>query len=136
MRLLVALGMGTSMLLAQTTMIKDPKHHLLWEDLPHTKETKLTYKEAQSYCSELTLGGFDDWRVPTLKELLTIVDYHRYKPALKAPFGYVEAESSYWTSTPYVGDSSTRWVVNFKDGATSDASENYDRYVRCVREMR
>lgn len=134
MRLLLISGLMSVALFAETTMIQDPAHHLMWEDTPHVKETKVNYAEAKRYCSELTLGKHTDWRLPTLKELLTIVDYRRYKPAIKKPFAYVEDESSYWTTTLYIGDSGSRWVVNFKDGATSDASENYDRYVRCVRD--
>ena len=133
MRLLLLLSLTTLILSAEATMIKDPKYRLMWEDTPHVKETKLNYTQAKTYCAELDLGGFHDWRVPTLKELLTIVDYRRYKPATVEPFKYVEEESSYWTTTLYIGESGSRWVINFKDGATSDASEIYDRYLRCVR---
>jgi len=136
MRSLLVFCVAAAALFAETTMVKDPKHGLLWEDTPHVKETKVNYTQAKAYCKELDLGGFHDWRVPTLHELLTIVDYRRYKPALKKPLAYVEDESSYWTTTLYIGDSGSRWVVNFKDGATSDASENYDRYVRCVRKIK
>lgn len=133
MRYLLLLSASTLLLFAEATILKDPKYHLMWEDTPHAKETKLNYAQAKTYCRELDLGGFHNWRVPTLKELLTIVDYRRYKPAIIEPFKYVEEESSYWTTTLYIGESGSRWVVNFEDGATSDASETYDRYGRCVR---
>jgi len=134
MRTLLIAGLISVAVFAETSMVKDPARHLMWEDTPHTKETKVNYFQAKHYCSELKLGKYNDWRVPTLMELLSIVDYRRYKPAIKKPLSYVEEESSYWTTTLYIGDSGSRWVVNFKDGATSDASENYDRYVRCVRD--
>lgn len=116
-------------------IIKDPKKGLMWEDTIHAGEIKVNFKEAMQYCKDLRLGKFDDWRVPTLFELLSIIDFKRYKPAIKKPFKYVEDTGSYWTTTLYVGDKNERWVVSFKDGTTGDADESYERYVRCVRKL-
>src|SRR5215471_9120552 len=33
-----------------------------------------TFAEASSYCVELVLGGMDGWRLPSLTELLTLID--------------------------------------------------------------
>ncbi|WP_428739071.1 hypothetical protein [Sulfurimonas sp.] len=37
---------------------------LMWEDTDHTRLVTLTWSEADTYCSDLTLGGYDDWRLP------------------------------------------------------------------------
>jgi hypothetical protein len=126
------IGLTITALSAYAAMVKDPRTGLLWEDTPHTT-TKITHPKAQAYCRDLKLGGYDDWRLPTVKELLSIVDYTRYKPALPTAFAYVEEEGFYWSSTVYADDSDEYWGVNFKDGASSEAAEYYDRYVRCVR---
>ena len=34
-----------------------------------------TWTEAKAYCASLALGGVSDWRLPGMKELLTIVDF-------------------------------------------------------------
>ena len=34
----------------------------------------LTYPEAQNYVEKLRTGGYDDWKIPTIKELATIYD--------------------------------------------------------------
>lgn len=122
-----------SSLYAETTMLKDPATNLIWEDTYHVEETKLNYAQAATYCSELHLGGFEDWRIPTLKELMTIIDYNRYKPAIFREFRFVEKETLYWSNTRYVRNADEYWGVVFKDGSTSNASETYDRYVRCVK---
>ena len=138
MRLLVTIlalwTIASTHLVAQ--MVKDPKHGLLWEDTAHSKHSKLTYKEAKEYCASLKLGNYEDWRLPTVYELLSIVDFKRYEPAIKSAFAFVETEGEYWSNTAYVGDNKEQWVISFKDGSTDSASWTYERYVRCVRDIK
>jgi len=136
MRHLLLLPILFSFLFAETTMVKDTQTKLMWEDTPHVRETKITQPRAAEYCSELKLGGFEDWRLPTIHEILTIVDYKRVSPALLKAFSYVEDESFYWTQTRVADEDDAFWGVNFKRGASSKASEYYDRYVRCVRDIK
>ena len=123
----------TTFLSAETTMLKDPGTHLIWEYTEHVKEVKVNHMQARAYCKNLTLGGYDDQRVPTLKELMTIIDYNRYKPAILKEFRYVDEDTLYWSSTPFARAADEYWGVSFKDGGTDNAGEVYDRYVRCVR---
>ena len=120
---------------AETTLIKDDVHKLMWEDTKHVNETKINHIQAISYCKNLELGELK-WHIPTLTELLSIVDYKSYKPAILKEFNRVDSETLYWTSTPYVRSSDEYWGVSFKDGSTSNASETYDRYVRCVADLK
>jgi len=122
------------LLTSEASMVRDRHTHLMWEDTPHVKETKITHPRAKEYCSELTLGGYKNWRLPTIHELLTLVDYSRVSPAILNAFSYIEDESFYWTSTRVADEDDAFWGVNFKRGASSKASEYYDRYVRCVRD--
>ncbi|MBD3792611.1 MAG: DUF1566 domain-containing protein [Campylobacterales bacterium] len=124
-----------ALLHAEPTMVKDDSTKLLWEDTPHVELTKVNHNQAKQYCEELTIEKYENWRLPTLQELLTIVDYKRYKPALLKEFSYVDDETLYWSNTPYVRSSDEYWGVSFKDGSTSNASINYDRYVRCVHDI-
>ena len=133
MRYLMLVSLLFSFSFAEITMVKDRSTNLLWEDTPHVREAKITYPRAKIYCSELRLGGFQDWRLPSIHELLSIIDYRRTSPALLKAFNYVEDESFYWSKTVVADESDAFWGVNFKRGASSKASEYYDRYVRCVR---
>ncbi len=133
MRILLLIAITLSMATAETTMIKDPTTNLIWEDTPHSDENKVTHSEAKKYCSNLKLSDVSGWRLPTVNELISIVDYTRYAPAILKEFSHTSINSLYWTSTPYHRAKNKFWGVDFKDGATDNASKNYNRYVRCVR---
>jgi hypothetical protein len=61
-------------------------------------DKRLTFAEAQKACADLRVGGFNDWRAPTLKELFAMADHTRFKPAVN-PAEYPDIVSDwYWTS--------------------------------------
>lgn len=134
MRILLMIALSLSMIMAEATMLKDPQTGLIWEDTAHVTGTKVTNNEAKTYCETLKLGGFENWRLPTIRELITIVDYTRYRPATLKEFKYVSNKKLYWSSTPYAKNSTEFWGVIFKDGTTKHTSAIYERYVRCVRD--
>jgi len=57
---------------------------------------------AATYCANLSLGGYTDWRLPTAKELDGIVDYGRRNPAIAPTFQHT-ATDDYWSSSTYEG---------------------------------
>jgi len=96
------------------------------------------YNDADTYCKNLSLDG-GGWRVPTIRELLTIIERGRTNPVLDSTvfknFSYDSSSSSshrdnYWTST-LSGEYNYRWKVGPKIGWVS-SSNQYGR-VRCVR---
>ena len=113
-------------------MAIDERTGLMWQDNRFVDTEKVTYFQAEKLCKEMRLGGYEDWRIPTIKELLGIVDYNKYDPALVD--GFAVAESNYyWSSTQYMGDTDKVWGVDFKDGSSDGNGKQYDRRVRCVR---
>ena len=133
MRIILIMAMAFSLSMAETTILKDPATNLMWEDTKHAEDEQVTYLEANSYCNALALGGHNDWHVPTLKELLSIVDYARHEPAILKEFKRVDQDKLYWSSTEYTNKSTEFWGVVFENGNTDNASAIYDRRVRCVR---
>ena len=133
MRSILIMALAFSVSMAETTILKDPATNLMWEDTKHAEEGQVTYLEANTYCKALKLGEHNDWRVPTLKELLTIVDYARHEPATLKEFKRVDQDKLYWSTTEYTNKSTAFWGVVFEDGNTDNASAIYDRRVRCVR---
>jgi hypothetical protein len=73
---------------------------LIWERA--VDPTSYTLAQAGLYCDGLVLAGYDDWRLPTFIELLSIVDYTRPAPTIDpTAFPNTPAEG-FWVSTSKV----------------------------------
>lgn len=60
------------------------------------------WQQALQYCQDLKLGGFEDWRLPNVKELQSIVDYSKSSPALNTDFFKIsDPKSWFWSSTTH-----------------------------------
>lgn len=91
--------------------------------------------DADGYCADLTLGGFSDWRVPSDLELMTIVDYGTFAPAINATYFPKARTNFYWTLTGAKSSTffTSRWGVDFQAGNLGTPSTFTKGYTRCVR---
>ena len=98
---------------------------------------KMTWQDALSYCENLTLAGFDDWRLPNVNELQSMVDYNRYGPSFDPTYFQVGSVFYYtWSSTTNVYSPNKAWYIDFYmygGGISSDYKSSSDYCVRCVR---
>ena len=109
----------------------DSKNGLVWEDSYESKTTTRNFNDAQKYCDKLNIGGFDDWRLPTRLELLTIIDDTKYNP-MSSKLKNIAAYS-YLSSSVAVGTNDYIWYVDFLDGKVRNYAKDSTYYVRCVR---
>ncbi len=94
-------------------------------------EIASSWPEALEYCETLEYAGFDDWRLPDIKELVSLVDYSHSGPSSTFP---VMDDGEYWASTPSITNCEVRWIVSFSSGAFSSGGySNVTRSVKCVR---
>ena len=122
-------------------VVTDSKTTLEWQDNYSDNGKNIKYAnwtDAIDYCEELSLNSQNDWRLPNKKELLSIVDYGTFNPAISSVFK-MTTSSVYWSSTTnrsytdrgfYVNFA---WYVNFGTGHTNIVSKSRNYSVRCVR---
>ena len=132
--------------------VYDNNTGLTWQQTPDTdgdgdidSDDKLTWTEFQAYPATLNAenyGGYNDWRLPTIKELYSLIDFSGTDPPVEGDntsglvpfidtdyfdFAYGDTsagerviDAQYWSSTQYVGTtmggSATTFGVNFADG--------------------
>jgi hypothetical protein len=95
--------------------------------------------DALTYCKGLNLAGHMDWRVPSIIELLSLVDVSLSKPAIDTTLFPNTQSAPYMTATTYpqsdAGTSPCQALyVDFTDGSnTTCGSLNNPELVRCVR---
>lgn len=117
-------------------IIRDNITGLEWQQ--ETAPGSYTVNMALAYCESSSLGGHDDWRLPTVKELLTLVECGITGPEAKIniTFFYDTEPSSYWTSQGHLnGEGVFDWYyVSFFEGDVYFLNKLiYFRSVRAVR---
>jgi hypothetical protein len=119
----------TGQLSVTSGVVTDTQTGLAWQQV--ASQADYTLAQATSYCAAFSLQG-GGWRVPTLNELATIFDERYSFDPTAFPS---EAAYEYWTSSPYLNETSNEWLVNFAYGSTygGDVTQAANRRVRCVR---
>jgi len=114
---------------------------LTWQREPLTTggdsgDGNFSWGNALAYCAGLVLGGQDDWRLPGIRELLSLVWQKTNGTAIDAvAFPNTPAGNTigYWSATPFRGGSSLSWIVRFDIGSSSSEYLSGNGRVRCVR---
>ena len=98
-----------------------------------------TWAEAQAYCDAIYAAGIDDWRLPSIIELVSLLDVGRAWPAIDfaafpGPVGSPNAYGGFWSATPGAIGVATAWYVAFTDGiiARTGTGPTAKAKVRCV----
>jgi hypothetical protein len=80
------------------------------------------WRTAAELCGSLHLANHQDWRLPTIEELRTLINYKKHMLA-----------SFYWSSTTYADNNSAAWGMNFTCGYDYGQLKSSNRYFRAVR---
>ena len=73
------------------------------------------WRDALKHIENLEFAGFDDWRMPNINELYSIVDISVRNPAIDRDFFFVFPQG-YWSSSTCIEDTSRAWIVRFQNG--------------------
>ena len=115
--------------------ISDNATKLMWQQ--QDDATQRTWANALAYCEGLSLASKTDWRMPSRKELWTIIDPNRTNPAMNTGVFLGVQPWYYWSATRYL---SSAGAVDGMYGGNSWPSQpglgmTGSYYTRCVRAM-
>ncbi len=129
-------------------MVRDNVTGMIWEVKTddgsiHDKDNVYNWQEAQDVfivqVNASSFGGHSDWRLPTIKELASILNFGRYPPAIDTeffpdtPIPYNFNFREYWSGSTHANNSDRAWAVSFNTGGYVDGTKTRNYYVRCVR---
>lgn len=116
----------------QDGTVTDPNTGLMWQRV-EIDALPVTWEVALNYCESLELAGYDDWRLPNAKELLSIVDYSNADPSINTTRFPNTKSDDYWSSTTNADDTTEAWFVEFYNGNADPWSKSSSKYMRAVR---
>ena len=112
--------------------VTDDVTGLMWQKTVPT--ASYTVAQASSYCSALTLAGYDDWRLPTRIQLASLVDVRTSPPCIDTTYFPGTLPVYFATSSAPTGASaSSVFLVNFDNGSTDYLNSASMVSVRCAR---
>jgi len=117
----------------QTPTWTDSKTSLEWQC---ESAGEMSWKEALEYAQSLSLGGNNDWRIPTVLELDTLVDrktlFDKMRPDMREEVPFRDT-LSYWSSTTFAEHTKNAWIVMFDGAYVLNYYKTNHYHVRCVR---
>jgi hypothetical protein len=112
--------------------VTDTSTDLMWQQ--DTPDYTMTWEDALSYCENSNIAYYTDWRLPSKKELISLVDYSRCNPAIDISYFPDTFTPFYWSSTSTAYATGAAWVERFYEGYDfSSYKDNSKNYVRAVR---
>jgi hypothetical protein len=122
-------------LTVETDVVSDSMTQLVWQ-VTGLSPAARTWQQALEDCESSSYAGQSDWRLPSIKELATIVDEAAVAvPAIRAELGG-DVAASYWSSTPAPSFGPERFAFALETSLGVSPSSKMTESaaaVRCVR---
>lgn len=68
-----------------TSVVTDSTNEFMWAYRNRAEVHAESWSEALAYCEDLTYAGFNDWRLPNLNEISTLINFDKTAPASDMP---------------------------------------------------
>ncbi len=125
-------------------IVIDNKTHLVWMRCAIGQSgrrctgnaSRYNWKNALETAERIQFNGEDDWRLPNIKELASIVEAQCNKPAINSDIFPETPSGWYWSSSPTAKEEQEgqkAWSMSFKTGYDTDQSKDKRQYIRLVR---
>ena len=114
-------------------VVVDRASDLMWQQSGSSKY--INYNAAKKFIDDLNnkgFAGFNDWRMPTLEEAMSLMETEKKNGNLYIDPVFDKQQDWIWTSDLVQGESRA-WVVDFNYGYCGWVSFDNNNYVRAVR---
>lgn len=97
--------------------------------------TAYNWQQALEAAAASTLAGYNDWRLPNIKELASILELACYAPTINLAFFPNDPGSYVWSSSPAASyePEEDAWGLRFSNGSSFAGLRSNLSYVRLVR---
>jgi len=109
--------------------VTDVDNRLTWQQA----DVKKDWETAISYCEGINLVNHQDWRLPDIKELMTIVDMTTSNPTIDLIAFPGTKASLYWSAITFESNDGNALVIDFDNGDIHSNEKGLTNFVRCVR---
>ena len=112
--------------------VTDLGKKLMWQQTDDSDQRD--WQSACTYCETLTLAGYDDWELPDIYKLESLLDDND-SSHINSDYFYDTQTSRHWSGSTLADVTDGAWDVNFSDGSVGgdDYTKADANYVRCVR---
>lgn len=110
--------------------IFDQRTGLIWS--AETLTARAWADAAAAAAGYIHCGIDAGWRLPTRRELLSIVHHGASAPAIDSDAFVDTASAAYWSADAYALDPAQAWAVDFDDGDTLHAAQGESHLARLV----
>ncbi len=117
-------------------VVTDNLTGLEWVKAPHSLPgnlSPLTWNNAVDLCNNLVYAGHDDWRMPNIRELHSLVNYAVSHPVLPIGHPFVDIQNTYYWSSTLRPSFTGRWSVDMEIGLVNNLAYTTTNYVWPVR---
>ncbi len=119
--------------------ITDNVTGLMWQQVDGGE---MIIENATTYCDNLALGGYSDWRLPSPIESFSILNHQNNNPAMNSTYFTTSQAEYWWTNAYQAGDNTKVWCTNAGGGIgnkpkseTISAGGTFKYHVRAVRDF-
>jgi len=107
----------------------DPSTGLMWTRMDNG--INVNWKQADQYCGKMSVGGYSNWRLPTIDELNGIYDQKQNVGGYHIKGGIRLSNCCPWSSTLH--DPEEAWLLHFMGGGRIYGRLDFTFRVLCVR---
>lgn len=119
--------------MGSSLVVLDTKTGLTWQRM---HASSMNWAAAKAYCanpSTATALGGTGWRLPTVKELLSLLDASQPIEQRLDRSAFPQSTAQFWSATRSLDNLADAWLVNFDSGNAGTHGSTTAYFVRCVR---